>query len=50
MPGYCNLHDRDDCTLCDECDHDTTSHIESYDHPTCWAESVCLACLIAAAD
>ena len=52
-PAYCNLHDRVDCSLCDECGHDVTSHIDAwaseaswfvYANATCWAESICREC------
>lgn len=56
MDGYCNLHSRDGCTLCDECDHESASHLHVdstkdqrvidyiYANSTCWAENVCREC------
>jgi hypothetical protein len=51
----CNLHNRTDCTLCDECDHEANAHVNAHDqaaplsdfifaNATCWAENICLAC------
>ncbi len=56
LAGYCELHKRWDCTLCDECGHDSTVHINAwfydeaerrviFDNATCWAENICLTCV-----
>ena len=53
--NYCSLHERQDCTLCDECNHDTKAHLNGHDqdpalaayifaNATCWAENICLEC------
>lgn len=57
MNAYCNLHRRLDCTLCDECGHESDLHDNAWSHPegsiererifdqaTCWAENICSAC------
>jgi hypothetical protein len=52
---YCNLHDRTDCTLCDECGHESAQHLNGhdaehadrafiFDNATCWAENICSSC------
>lgn len=52
--NYCSLHNRIDCTLCDECGHEAALHTSLHDQPgadwataTCWAEFVCSACVAA---
>lgn len=53
--GYCELHQRIDCDLCDECGHGPADHLNGhdlpayaarlvFDHATCWAENVCRSC------
>lgn len=52
--SYCSLHRRNDCTLCDECNHEDDKHTNLHDveNPdwstaTCWSESVCSDCVAA---
>jgi hypothetical protein len=58
-PGWCDLHHRLACTLCDECGHEQAQHINGHDksggdaefvfaNATCWAESICRDCVAAA--
>ena len=55
--GYCDLHQRENCTLCDECGHqdhlwapgyeaagDKATADFIYEHATCWAENICREC------
>lgn len=55
LSGWCSLHSRIDCDLCDECGHPAADHINGHDQagpardiiferPTCWAENVCRQC------
>lgn len=55
MIDRCDLHDRDNCTLCDECSHEGAAHVNGHDqapplsafifaNATCWAENICLTC------
>lgn len=56
-PVWCDLHQRADCTLCDECGHDEhlwAPALEAlgyqhaaqlvYAEATCWAENICATC------
>jgi hypothetical protein len=45
----CSLHERTDCTLCDECGHESALHASAHDTGawatvTCWAEFTCSTC------
>lgn len=43
--GFCDLHGRDACTLCDECGHDALRHEPAPSwRATCWSESRCDDC------
>jgi hypothetical protein len=56
-PVWCDLHQRRDCTLCDECGHElhawapaleAAGHAKAaayvYHEATCWAENICATC------
>ena len=57
LTNFCNLHGRDDCTLCDECGHEDHLWAPGYEaagdkatadfiyaNATCWAENICREC------
>lgn len=44
LTNYCDLHLRHDCTLCDECGHESALHTPDVARPSCWAEWRCSAC------